>query len=179
MRTGARVNPTQMTDILFALPKYKSYWKQEAALDTEEFYRLTLCTMLQDCAQRLVDYSESPIHSLGNDQLLILEKNIDSMHTVYDRLFRQGEVKIETPAVIAHLKQLDADIIMNLEFVWNRVSRMLEIIEDRKQFLKISQLINTTLYNLTEITEKRNSLLGLGWESEIGLQSEGANSVDA
>ncbi len=179
MQAGARVNPKQMTDILFALPRYKSYRKQEVALDIEEFYRLTLCTMLQDCAQRLVDYSESPIHSLGNDQLLILEENINSMHTVYDRLFRQGEVKIESPAVIAYLKQLDADIIMTLEYVWNSVSKMLEIIEDRKQFQKISQLINTTLYNLTEITEKRNSLLGLGWESEIDIQSEGANSVDA
>ena len=179
MQTGARVNPKQMTDILFALPRYKSYRKQEVALDLEEFYRLTLCTMLQDCAQRLVDYSESPIHSLGNDQLLVLEKNIDSMHTVYDRLFRQGEIKIETPAVIVHLNKLDADIIMTLEFVWNSVSEMLEIIEDKKQFRSMSQLINKTLYNLTETAEKRNSLMGLGWESEIGLKSEGANSADA
>ena len=134
--------------------------------------------MLQDCAQRLVDFSESQTRCLSNDQLLILENCIDGMHTVYERLYRQGEIRIKTPATIESLKQLDNNIIMTLEFVWENISRMMKIIDDKKLFNKTSTIINKTLCALADTTEERNRLLGLGWESELTAKNKGINNAD-
>lgn len=172
MFSGARINPSIMSDVLFAMPAYKSYWKPDCADEEEGFYRLTLGTMLKDSAQCLVNLIENPAHILSSGQKTSIENNINMMRGVFEQLHRQGEIQIDndSKSAIKNLELLDNHTIMLLETVWADVISCLKTVGNKKRFIKVSSSMEKTLQKLAFVTEERNHLLGLGWESEIDSQ---------
>jgi hypothetical protein len=167
MVTAATLTHMGMTDIYDAMPHYHSYYKRHAANADETTYRLALGLQLEGMGQRLLDGAETRPHLLSRDQHEIIDLMTDDMTTILKVLNRTGVIHLadEPEVSIPYLKALDRQLLMLLEHMWKRTSTMFDA--DADAFKIAAGDIAACLAHFLEVTEERNSQLGLGWESEF------------
>jgi len=168
MVTAATLTHMGMTDIYDAMPHYHSYFKRHAANADETAFRLALGQQLESLGQRLLDGAETRPHLLSREQHEIIDLMTDDMSTILKVLSRTGVIHMadEPDVSIPYLKALDRQLLMLLEHMWKRTSSIFD--SDTDAFKTTAGDMAACLAHFLQVTEERNSQLGLGWESEFG-----------
>lgn len=171
MARAATANPFQMAKLLLALPRYETYLRPQAAMVGERDFRLCLAQLLQTLAGRLLVAVEMRGRALGPQQHEILEETAEDLGALITHLNRRGAIRLARPLerTVGELGEIDGRLVLLLEQVWRGVHALLRPSLTGDDFTQEAQRLGGLLEAFAEASEERNRRLGLGWESEIGL----------
>lgn len=171
MARTATANPFQMAKLLLALPRYETYLRPQAAMIGERDFRLCLAQLLQTLAGRLLVAVEMRGRALGPQQHEILEETAEDLGALITHLNRRGAIRLARPLerTVGELGEIDGRLVLLLEQVWRGVHALLRPSLTGDDFTQEAQRLGGLLEAFAEASEERNRRLGLGWESEIGL----------
>lgn len=171
MARAATANPSQMAKLLFALPRYETYVRPQAAMVGERDFRLCLAQLLQVLAGRLLVAVEMRGRAFGPQQQEIIEETTEDLGVLVTHLNRRGAIRLSRPLprTVAELGEIDARLVLLIEQAWRSVHELLRPTIAGEEFVQEAQRLGGILEAFAEASEERNRRLGLGWESEIGL----------
>ncbi len=171
MNHAATITPSQMTRIFLSLPQYHFYGHNSTAVKNEQMFRLSLGTMLQEIAERLLTTSELRSTTMNQHQLESLEGLVEDIGALITHLNRKGAIQLSgsLTQTIDELRDLDNRLIMLLEQAWHLSLVVLKPECSSEKFDEGGHYLTLTLEAFAETAENRNQLLGLGWESEFGM----------
>jgi hypothetical protein len=171
MARAATANPFQMAKLLLALPRYETYLRPQAAMIGERDFRLCLAQLLQNLAGRLLVAVEMRGRAFGPQQYEIIEETAEDLGVLITHLNRRGAIRLARPLqrTVAELGEIDGRLVLLLEQTWRGVHALLQPTVTGDDFLREAQRLGEVLEAFAEASEERNQRLGLGWESEIGL----------
>jgi hypothetical protein len=171
MARAATANPSQMAKLLLALPRYETYLRPQSAMVGERDFRLCLAQLLQSLAGRLLVAVEMRGRSFGPQQQEIIEETAEDLGALITHLNRRGAIRLARPLerTVAELGGIDAGMVVLIEQAWRGVHALLQPALTGDDFTLQAQELGEILEAFAEASEERNRRLGLGWESEIGL----------
>ena len=171
MNQAATITPSQMTRIFLSLPQYHFYGHGTTAVKNEQMFRLSLGTMLQEIAERLLTTSELRATTMSRHQHERLEEIVEDVGALITHLNRKGAIQLSgsLTQTIDELRDLDNRLIMLLEQAWHLSMIVLKPECSADKFDEGGHFLTLTLEAFAETAEGRNQLLGLGWESEFGM----------
>lgn len=169
MGTAASVSFTQMTGLMDKIPTYSDYRSLEEATEAERIFRHALGTMLKDCGEHLLNVAENRGQLLNTDQQMMIDVLIDRIGSIFRRLDREGVVCLvgNCHSTITELEELDTRLILLIEEALTTVRHLETEIPAASWFNNEACRLSQDLATFSEMTEERNYLLGLGWESEF------------
>ena len=169
MGIAASVSCSQMTCLMDKIPTYSDYRSLDEAADAERIFRHALGIMLKDCGEHLLNVAENRGQLLSMDQQLMIDVLIDRIGSIFRRLDREGVVCLvgDCQATIAELEELDTRLILLIEEALNTVRHLETEVPAASWFNNEACRLSQDLATFSEMTEERNYLLGLGWESEF------------
>jgi len=167
---AATITQSWMLELFDALPHYYGYHRRMNANHDEAAFRLALGQRLQDLGQRLLDGAEARAHLLSEEQHHVVELLTDDITTVLKLLNRSGAIELDgdPETVIPELQAVDAELMLLLEHLWRNADALFS--HDGPVFDAACATLAASLEAFLRLAEERNSLLGLGWESEFGWQ---------
>jgi hypothetical protein len=171
MNHAATTTPSQMTRIFMSLPQYHFYGHNNTAVKNEHMFRLSLGTMLQEVAERLLTTAELRATTMNHHQHEVIEEIVADVGALITHLNRRGTIQLAGPLTetIDELRDLDNKLIMLLEQTWHLSLILLKPECGADTFDEGAHYLTLTLEAFAETAESRNQLLGLGWESEFGM----------
>jgi len=169
MMCAAQISCPEMTFLMEKTPEYATYLSEEDAAQAERSYRRALGLMLKDCGDRLLTILESRSQILDSDHAGKIEALVDRIGLIFRRLDREGHVCLvgDCDATILELEELDMKLMLMIEEAMNLVRGLGTDIPASSWFENEAGLLSRDLASFSEMTEERNYLLGLGWESEF------------
>ncbi len=171
MNHAATTTPSQMTRIFLSLPQYHFYGHNNTAVKSEQVFRISLGTMLQDVAERLLTATELRTATMNDHQHESIEELVEDVGALITHLNRRGTIQLagSLTETIDELRDLDNRLIMLLEQTWHLSLILLRPECGADKFDEGAHYLTLTLQAFAETAEGRNQLLGLGWESEFGM----------
>jgi len=171
MNHAATITPSQMTRIFLSLPQYHFYGHNNTAVKSEQTFRLSLGSMLQEAAERLLTSAELRSTTMNHHQHECIEDIVEDVGVLIMHLNRRGIIQLAGPLTetIDELRDLDNKLIMLLEQTWHLSLILLRPECNADKFDEGAHYLTLTLQAFAETAESRNQLLGLGWESEFGM----------
>ncbi len=169
MMCTAQISCSEMTFLMEKTPEYRNYRSEEEAAQAERAYRRALGLMLKDCGDRLLTILEKKSQILDSDHARQIEALVDRISMIFRRLDREGHVCLvgDCNATIMELEELDMKLILMIEESMNLVRTLGTDIPASSWFQNEAARLTRDLAAFSEMTEERNYLLGLGWESEF------------
>ena len=169
MMNSAQISCSEMTFLMEKMPEYSHYRSDEEAALAERGYRRALGLMLKECGDHLLNVVEKKSQILETDQERLIDALIDRIGMIFRRLDREGNVCLvgDCNATIAELEELDVRLILMIEEAITLVRSLGSDIPASSWFKNEAGRLTRDLANFSEMTEERNYLLGLGWESEF------------
>ncbi|MBU8870384.1 MAG: hypothetical protein KOO60_05890 [Gemmatimonadales bacterium] len=169
MRTSARISFSEMTALMEKMPRYTSYRTDDRAAEAERSFRRALGTMLKECGDRLLTIAEKQSQLLSSEQEVKIDGLVDRIGMIFRRLDREGDVCLvgHCDNTIHELEELDTRLILIIEKATELVRKLESGIPANIWFKTEADLLGRDLSIFSEMTEERNYLLGLGWESEF------------
>ena len=176
MRSSARISFTQMTALMEKMPAYATYRSDDHAAEAERTFRRALGVMLKDCGDHLLTVAEKKSQTLEADQEAMVDALIDRIGMIFRRLDREGEVCLvgHCDNTIHELEEIDTRLILVIEKATDLVRRLESGAQTSTWFKTEADHLCRDLSYFSEMTEERNYLLGLGWESEFSWPERGA-----
>lgn len=170
MARTARVSFPAMTSLLRRMPRYAAYRSETEAAEAERIFRQALGVVLTDCRNHLQSVLEHRSQILSFEHAHLIEGLLDRIGRIFRRLDRQGRVCLVSDclATIAELEALDTQLILMVEDALALARRLVPDVPAAAWFKHDAGRLWTELESFSEMTEERNYLLGLGWESEFG-----------
>ncbi len=169
MMTSAQISCTEMTFLMEKIPEYSNYRSDEEAAMAERGYRRAMGLMLKECGDHLLNVLEKKSQLLDSDHERFIDALIDRIGMIFRRLDREGNVCLvgDCNATIAELEELDVRLILMIEEAMTLVRNLGSDIPSSAWFKNEAGRLSKGLATFSEMTEERNYLLGLGWESEF------------
>jgi len=169
MMTAASVSFVEMTSLMEKMPLYTNYRSELEAAEAERSFRRAMGLMLKECGDHLLNVAEKKAQLLGSDQEQMIDSLIDRIGLIFRRLDREGVVCLigDCSSTIAELEELDARLLLLIEEAMNLVRNLETEVPASAWFKTDAGRLSRDLANFSEMTEERNYLLGLGWESEF------------
>lgn len=169
--TSAKLSFTEMTSLLEKMPAYTAYRTEGEAADAERIFRRALGLMLKECGDHLLNVVERKAQILSNEHEQMIDSLIDRIGLIFRRLDREGVVCLvgNCTTTIHELEELDSRLILLIEESLRLVRNLGSEVPAAEWFKTDASLLSSDLANFSEMTEERNYLLGLGWESEFTL----------
>lgn len=169
MVCAAQISSSEMTFLMEKTPEYSHYKSGEEAAQAERAYRRALGLMLKDCGDRLLTTLEKKSQIMSSDHQHLIEALVDRISHIFRRLDREGNVCLvgDCQATIMELEELDMKLILMVEEAMNLVRELSTDIPSSSWFQNEANVLDRDLAAFGEMTEERNYLLGLGWESEF------------
>ena len=169
MMTSAQISCSEMTFLMEKMPEYSSYRSDNDASLAEKGYRRALGLMLKECGDHLLNVVEKKSQILETEQERLIDALIDRIGMIFRRLDREGSVCLvgDCNATIAELEELDMRLILLIEESMALVRSLASDVPASAWFKNEASRLERDLANFSEMTEERNYLLGLGWESEF------------
>jgi hypothetical protein len=170
MARTARVSFPAMTSLLRRMPRYASYRTEAEAAAAERVFRGALGAVLTDCRNHLQNVLERKSQILGSEHEYLIEGLLDRIGRIFRRLDREGRVCLvgDCLATIAELEALDTQLILMVEDALALARNLVPEVPAAAWFKHDAGRLWSELESFSEMTEERNYLLGLGWESEFG-----------
>jgi hypothetical protein len=169
MMKSAQISCSEMTFLMEKMPEYSNYRSDEEASLAERGYRRALGLMLKECGDHLLNVVEKKNQILETEQEQLIDALIDRIGLIFRRLDREGRVCLvgDCHATIAELEDLDMRLILMIEESMALVRSLGSDVPASSWFQNEAGRLTRDLANFSEMTEERNYLLGLGWESEF------------
>ncbi len=169
MMTSAQISCSEMTFLMEKTPEYSTYRSEEEAALAERGYRRALGLMLKECGDHLLNVVEKKSQILDSDQEHLIDTLIDRIGMIFRRLDREGNVCLvgDCHSTISELEELDVRLILMIEEAMALVRNLGSDIPASSWFKDEAGRLSRDLATFSEMTEERNYLLGLGWESEF------------
>lgn len=174
MSLAASVSFVEMTTLMEKIPEYTSYRSARDAVGAERGFRRALGLMLKECGHHLLNVAEKKSQLLSSDHEQMIDALIDRIGVIFRRLDREGAICLvgNCDATIAELEELDARLILMIEEALGLARNLESEVPANSWFKDDANRLNQDLMSFSEMTEERNYLLGLGWESEFALPLE-------
>ncbi len=165
----ASVSLAEMTTLMADLPRYDAYASGPRAVDSERVFRRSLGRLLKECGDHLLNVAERRSQYLNHDQEEIIDLLVDHISSIFRRLDREGRVAIagNPHDTVPELRGLDNRLLQLAEEAL-MLTRDLDQRRPSESWFRDEALrLSQDLADLSQTTEERNYLLGLGWESEF------------
>ena len=169
MSTSARISFSEMTGLMEKMPRYTSYRTDDRAAAAERSFRRALGLMLKECGDHLLTIADRQSQLLNSDQETKIDGLVERIGMIFRRLDREGEVCLvgHCDNTINELEELDTRLILVIEKATEMVRKLESGIPSSIWFKTEADRLSHDLSTFSEMTEERNYLLGLGWESEF------------
>jgi hypothetical protein len=168
---AAKLSFTEMTSLMEKMPAYSAYRTEHQAADAERVFRRALGMMLKECGDHLLNVVERKAQILSSEHEHLIDSLVDRIGLIFRRLDREGDVCLvgNCDRTINELEELDTRLILLVEEALRLVRNLGSDIPAAEWFKTDASLLSCDLANFSEMTEERNYLLGLGWESEFTM----------
>ena len=169
MGSSAKISFSEMTALMERMPQYTNYRTDDRAIKAERTFRRALGAVLKECGNHLLTIAEGKSQLLNSDQEAKIDALVDRIGMIFRRLDREGEVCLvgHCENTINELEELDTRLILVIEKATEMVRRLESEIPSTTWFKTEAERLSRDLSAFSEMTEERNYLLGLGWESEF------------
>lgn len=169
MKSSAKISFIEMTSLMEKMPSYESYRSDDQAAQAERSFRRALGLLLRECGDHLLTIAEKRSQMLSSDQETKVDALIDRIGMIFRRLDREGDVCLvgHCDNTINELEELDTRLILVIEKATELVRRLESGTPASTWFKSEADRLSRDLSAFSEMTEERNYLLGLGWESEF------------
>lgn len=169
MAANATISFPVMTSLLAKMPTYQAYRTEAEAAAAERIYRQALGAVLRDCGDHLMRVLERRSPVLSNEQERLVGGLVERIARIFRRLDREGTVSLvgHCHATISELEDLDTRLILMVEESLHLARNLGPRAPTAAWFKNDAGRLSRDLDSFSEITEERNYLLGLGWESEF------------
>ncbi len=169
MCSAASVSFPEMTYLMEKIPDYRDYRTTAEAATKEREFRHALGMMLKDCGEYLLNVAEKKSQFLSTEMQSMIDNLVDRIGVIFRRLDREGLVCLvgDYETTISELEELDARLLLLVEEAMDLVHRLECGVPAASWFKAEATILSQDLATFSEMTEERNYLLGLGWESEF------------
>jgi hypothetical protein len=167
--TAATLSFSAMTSLMEKMPTYAHYTSAEEAAEAERDFRRALGLRLKECGDHLLAVVEKRAQFLSGEMEQTIDTLIERIGMIFRRLDREGVVCLvgDCNATIAELEELDTRLILMVEEALSLVHNLETEVPAAAWFQTDAGRLSHDLADFSEMTEERNYLLGLGWESEF------------
>jgi hypothetical protein len=167
--TAARLSFREMTTLMDKMPTYTDYRCEEDAARAERVFRRALGFLLKECGDHLLTVAEKKSQILSEEMETTIDELVDRIGRQFRRLDREGLVSLvgHCAATIHVLEDLDVRLILMVEEAIALVRTLETDVPAASWFRTEASRLSRDLADFSEMTEERNYLLGLGWESEF------------
>lgn len=166
---AAHISFNEMTTLMEKMPIYQNYRSLEEAATAERVFRHAMGLMLKECGHHLLTVTEKKSQIMNADMEKTIDLLIERIGLIFRRLDREGLVCLvgDCNSTINELEELDTRLILMIEESMKLVRDLETDVPSASWFEKEAQRLSQGLAAFGEMTEERNYLLGLGWESEF------------
>ncbi len=167
--TAAHISFSEMTTLMEKMPIYQNYRSTSEAADGERVFRRAMGFMLKECGHHLLTVAEKKSQIMSADMEKTIDTLIERIGLIFRRLDREGLVCLvgDCDSTISELEDLDTRLILMIEEAMRLVRELETDVPAASWFQKEATHLSRGLAAFGEMTEERNYLLGLGWESEF------------
>lgn len=167
--TAASISFSEMTTLMAKMPTYANYRSESEAAAAERVFRRAMGHLLKECGHHLLGVAEKKSQILSAEMENTIDSLIERIGMIFRRLDREGLVCLvgDCEATINELEELDTRLILMIEEAMNLVRDLETEIPAASWFKTEANRLTRDLADFSEMTEERNYLLGLGWESEF------------
>ncbi len=171
---AASISFTEMTTLMEKMPIYANYRSEADAADAERVFRRAMGFMLKECGHHLLTVAEKKSQILNSDMEQMIDSLIERIGLIFRRLDREGLVCLvgDCEATISELEDLDTRLILLIEEAMSLVRDLETDVPAASWFKTEAGRLSQDLARFSEMTEERNYLLGLGWESEFTYKEQ-------
>lgn len=168
---AARISFSELTSLMEKMPVYTSYRTEQEAAEAERVFRRALGLLLKECGDHLLNVVEKKAQIISSDHEHLIHSLVDRIGLIFRRLDREGVVCLvgDCARTICELEELDTRLILLVEEALGLVRNLGLDVPSSDWFRTDATRLSSDLANFSEMTEERNYLLGLGWESEFTL----------
>ena len=169
MTESASLSIPELTSLMDKMPAYRGYRSANEAALAEREFRHALGALLRECGERLLNVAENKGQILSAEMEEKIDDLVDRIGLIFRRLDREGVVHLVAgeAATIAELEELDTRLILMVENALGLVRNLGTEVPATSWFQSEADRLSHGLATFSEMTEERNYLLGLGWESEF------------
>jgi len=166
---AASISFSEMTTLMAKMPVYSNYRTTEEAAEAERIFRRAMGNLLKECGHHLLTIAEKKSQILDGDMEQTIDALIERIGAIFRRLDREGLVCLvgDCQSTINELELLDTRLILLIEEAMNLVRELESDVPAASWFAREASRLSRGLADFSEMTEERNYLLGLGWESEF------------
>jgi len=171
---AARITFREMTTLMEKMPIYENYRSEGEAAAAERVYRRAMGYLLKECGHHLLTVAEKKSQILSSDMEQMIDSLVERIALIFRRLDREGLVCLvgDCKATISELEELDTRLILMIEEAMSLVRDLETEIPAASWFKTEADRLSRDLASFSEMTEERNYLLGLGWESEFTYKEQ-------
>jgi len=169
MPSAASVSFPEMTTLMEKIPDYREYRSTKEAAAKEREFRHALGLLLKECGEYLLNVAEKKNQLMNTEMQVMIDGLVDRIGVIFRRLDREGLVCIigDHDTTIGELEELDVRLMLLVEEAMELVHRLETGVPAASWFKAEASILSQDLAAFSEVTEERNYLLGLGWESEF------------
>ncbi len=171
---AASISFSEMTNLMEKMPTYADYRTADDAATAERVFRRAMGYLLKECGHHLLTIAEKKSQILNSEMEQTIDLLIERITLIFRRLDREGLVCLvgNCEATIIELEELDTRLIVMIEEALSLVRELETDVPAASWFKTEADLLSADLAAFSEMTEERNYLLGLGWESEFAHQEK-------
>lgn len=174
MTISAKLTIPELTSLMSKMPTYRDYLSAMEAAEAERLFRHALGSLLKECGECLLNIADNNAQILSGEMEQTIDDLVDRIGLIFRRLDREGEVSLvgNQATTIAELEELDTRLILMVEQALSLVRTLGTDVPAASWFQAEAGQLSHELATFSEMTEERNYLLGLGWESEFARMRE-------
>ena len=167
--TAASISFSEMTTLMEKMPTYTDYCTEQDAAGAERVFRRAMGFLLKECGDHLLTIAEKKSQILSDEMEQTIDGLVDRIGLIFRRLDREGLVCLvgDCTSTINELEELDTRLILMIEEALGLVRTLETDVPAASWFKTEASRLSRDLASFSEMTEERNYLLGLGWESEF------------
>lgn len=172
--TAAHLSFSELTTLMAKMPSYATYCSDAEAAAAERVFRRAMGMLLKECGHHLLNVAEKKSQILNSEMEQTIDSLVERIGLIFRRLDREGLVCLvgNCEATICELEELDTRLILLIEEAMNLVRHLETDVPAASWFQTEAAHLTRGLADLSEMTEERNYLLGLGWESEFAYKEK-------
>lgn len=167
--TAASLNFAAMGPLMQKMPTYTRYTSLAHAVVDERVFRRALGSHLKQCGDRLLSVVEKKAQIMSTDMEQTIDVLVGRIGDIFRRLDREGVVALvgHSAKTIAEIEQIDTRLVLLIEESLALVHNLGTDVPAAAWFKTDATRLARSLIEFNKLTEERNYLLGLGWESEF------------
>jgi len=171
---AASISFREMSTLMEKMPIYAEYRTEDDAATAERVFRRAMGYLLKECGHHLLTVAEKKNEILSSEMEQTIDSLVERITMIFRRLDREGLVCLvgNCEATICELEEIDTRLILMIEEAMGLVRELETDVPAASWFKTEADRLSADLAAFSEMTEERNYLLGLGWESEFNFKEK-------